>query len=177
MRNFLLLLLVLNMLFMVACKETEETFNKNKDPVNKQPKYEEDQYIGIESVVQEKELPAIINILSGEFVEAHTTGDKKALEKLLSDGTNLIEKDNKLYLTNTGDDFEWFLFDSQSEITLHDWKIQGYAYDNEEETFLVHVREYFYDKNGIIVSPPTFLNLTFKLQASDWEIISVVFDV
>lgn len=129
------------------------------------------------TLIQEKEFLPLISDVSREFVKAHTTGDKEKLKKLLSDEMNLVEKDNKIYVKNDGDDFEWFLFDPQSEITFDDWVIQGYKYDIEAETFSVHIREFYSDINGESVSPPTFLNLTLKQQENEWIIINLAFDV
>ncbi|MFE8699731.1 hypothetical protein ACFYKX_03730 [Cytobacillus sp. FJAT-54145] len=195
MKGFLLWLCILGLFFMTACTQTKDTISENERELNEkvqkltqslnekgneikqlaQSKEELNQKI--DSFILEKENFPVISNISREFVQAHTAGDKEKLRELLSEDVNLLEKDSKLYVRISGNDYEWLLFDPHIDSTYDDWVIQGYQYDPATDTYSVFIREFFSDINGESVSPPTFLGLTFKYQENQWKIISLGFDV
>lgn len=153
-------------------KQINEQENQIKEltETNKELMYE------IDRLNQESELFSSISNVSKEFIEAHTAGNQEKLKKLLSDEMELVEREDILYVVSE-DDYEWSLFNSNSELTLSDWIIQGFHFDLEENTYLVHIREFYIDKKGNSVIPPTFLNLYFKHQDDEWKIVKLSFDV
>jgi len=124
---------------------------------------------------KEIDLFSQISFLSREFVKAHTTGDKEAVQALLSDELILEERDNKL-LVKGKDNFEWHLYSADSG-QLDDWVIQGFQYLPDQDSYRVHIREFIIDASGKPIIPPTFLNLTFKLINDEWKVNIVEFDV
>lgn len=129
----------------------------------------------LETHQKEKDLFSQLSNLSREFVKAHTTGDKEAVQALVSEELTLEERDNKLWIKNS-DNYDWLLHSVEFD-QLDDWVIQGFEYFPEDDTYRVHIREFFSDANGEPVSPPTFLNLTFKLINEEWKVDGVEFDV
>jgi hypothetical protein len=85
------------------------------------------------------------------------------------------EENNKLYVNNNANE-KWLLF-PRDHLHLDDWVIQGFGYQPESNTFTVHIREFYKNAKGVLDSPPTFLNLDFKLDNNEWKIISLSFDV
>ena len=116
----------------------------------------------------------IISNLTREFIRAHTTGDKEKIVELLAEDLELIEKEDGLYVLV--DNFEWPLY-SNDKIKLDDWVIQGYDYDQENNTINIFTREFLVDANEEPVAPPTFLSLTFKKFVDTWKITGLAFDV
>jgi len=132
----------------------------------------------IDDFNQEKEQFVFISNISKEFVQAHTTGDKEKLSQLLSEDIILVEKENKLYAKIVNSDgFEWLLFNNETKNQFVDWVIQGYDFDGKTNTFNIFIREFYIDSNGEPESPPTFLNLSFKMYNNEWKINSLGFDV
>lgn len=184
----LLLLVVCFMPFMAACTDSE-TVNQlmsEKDALTMDLTENEEEMqrlnakiaqleMQLETQQQEKDLFSQLSNLSREFVKAHTTGDKEALQALMTEELTLVERDNKLWIKGS-DQYEWHLY-SADDIQLDDWVIQGFEYFPEDNTYRVHIREFFSDANGEPVSPPTFLNLTFKLINDEWKVNGVEFDV
>ncbi|WP_203248337.1 hypothetical protein [Sporosarcina beigongshangi] len=131
----------------------------------------------IDATKKEKDIFPGISNLSREFVRAHTSGDKEKLQELLSEDIILVDRDNELFAKHGEDEYEWLLFSRERKVQLDDWVIQGYQYDSENDTFHIHIREFYVDINGEPDSPPTFLGLSFKMFNNEWKIISLAFDV
>ncbi|ESU31965.1 hypothetical protein G3A_13750 [Bacillus sp. 17376] len=129
----------------------------------------------LETNQKENDLFSQMSYLSMEFVKAHTTGDKETLQALLSEELIMEERDNNLFVKNN-DNVEWLLYSADNH-QLDDWVIQGFQYNPENDTYTVHIREFFSDANGEPVSPPTFLNLKFKLYNDQWKVDGLEFDV
>lgn len=129
----------------------------------------------LETLQKEKDLFSQLSNLSREFVKAQATGDKETLQTLVSDELTLVVRDNQL-LIKGHDQYEWHLY-SDNEVHLDDWIIQGFEYIPEDDAYRVHIREFFIDAKSEPVSPPTFLNLTFKLIDNEWKVDGVEFDV
>jgi len=119
----------------------------------------------------EKDLFPLISNLSREFVYAHTTGDKKSIQPLLHENISLEKRNNGIYAIVDGE-IEWLLFSEGRHERYVDWVLQGFGYDESEQTYIVHIREFYKDE-----APPTFLNLTFKKINDKWKIINLSFDV
>lgn len=183
----ILLLIVCCIPIITACTDTE-TVDKLKDEKetltldlteNKEEiERLKEKIAGLEKQIETNEIendlfPQLSN-LSKDFVKAHTTGNKETLQTLLSDELILEERDKKLFI-KANEDVEWLLYSADGQ--LEDWVIQGFHYDRENNTFTVHIREFFSDADGKSVSPPTFLNLKFKLYNDEWKVDGLEFDV
>jgi len=154
--------------------QTEE-LNEKEIKLKESTKSIEELNNQIDEFNMEKENFVFISNLSRDFVKAHTTADQEALRELLSADLVLEEKEEKLYVKVQG--YDWVLFDYSDQGSFDDWVIQGYEFSSENNTYSVFIREFYSDGNGKPVSPPTFLNLEFKLQENEWKIISLGFDV
>ncbi len=187
MKKFLLLI-VCFIPIMTACTDTEtvdqlmsekETLamdlTENQEEIERLNERISELEKQTETQQQEKELFSHISNLSREFVKAHTTGNKEAVQALLSDELILVERDNKLLVKGT-DHFEWQLYSADTG-QLDDWVIQGFEYLPEQDAYRVHIREFIIGANGEPDIPPTFLNLTLKLINDEWKVDGVEFDV
>ena len=184
----LLLLIVCFIPIMSACTDTEtvdqlmsekETLamdlTENKEEIERLKKKISELEKQLDIHQKEIDLFSQISYLSREFVQAHTTGDKEAVQALLSDDLILEERDNKL-LVKGKYNFEWHLYSDDSG-QLDDWVIQGFQYLPDQDSYRVHIREFIIDASGKPIIPPTFLNLTFKLINDEWKVDGVEFDV
>ncbi|KAB2328548.1 hypothetical protein F7731_25335 [Cytobacillus depressus] len=189
MNKKFLMMVVCSFSLVTACANTEEVVSQLKEDkeeltlrLNENEKKQKELNQRItelekqnETNEKEKELFSIISNLSKDFVSFHTSGHKEKIKTLISDELFLEEKDNTLYLINNAND-QWLLYPFNGK-QLDDWVIQGFQYDSDSDTYLVHIREFYKDENGEPVSPPTFLNLTFKSYNNEWKVISVSFDI
>jgi hypothetical protein len=183
-----ILIIICSMTTLTACTNTNDVVSqlkKDKEKlilnVNKNEKNQKilkQQIAELEKEIktnqQEKELFTIISDLSREFVEAHISGNKEKLRSLMLDNLFFEEENNKLYVNNNANE-KWLLF-PRDNLHLDDWVIQGFQYHSESNTFTVHIREFYKNAKGVLDSPPTFLNLDFKLDNNEWKIISLSFD-
>lgn len=133
----------------------------------------------IEDYKKEDENFPFISNLALDFVRAHTQGNKEKMRELLSEEIELVEKDKRIYAVMQVNDqeVEWMLYEKDSPARYQDMVVQGYAYLREEDAFIIHIREFYEGKEGEVISPPTFLNLTFKKVDDQWKIINLEFDV
>ncbi|HJV32117.1 MAG TPA: hypothetical protein VJ558_07960 [Bacillales bacterium] len=189
MKKKFLLIIICSMTMLAACTNTKDVVNqlkKDKEKLilnvnenEKNQKILKQQIAELEKEIkikqEEKELYTIISNLSREFVEAHTSGNKEKLRSLMLDNLFFEEENNKLYVNNNANE-KWLLF-PMGNLHLDDWVIQGFQYQPESNTFTVHIREFYKNAKGVLDSPPTFLNLDFKLDNNEWKIISLSFDV
>lgn len=188
MNRKLLILIVCCIPIITACTDTEKVnqlisekeiltldLTENKEEIERLNEKISGLEKQIETNEKENDLFTQLSNLSREFVKAHTTGDKETLQTLLSKELILEERDEKLLIKNN-DNFEWLLYAADGP-QLDDWVIQGFQYIPENVTYTIHLREFFNDTNGEPVSPPTFLNLTFKLINDEWKVDGVEFDV
>lgn len=192
----LLVLFICSFTLLTACSQKDVSLDKKENQLEevnaifterlneKEKKIEElnqtieQLHIQIDDFNKEKEHFGFVSNLSMEFVQAHTTGDKDKLRHLLSENIVLEEKDNKLYAKiSNSDGFAWHLFNKEGKTQLDDWVIQGYQYDRKTNTFTIHIREFYINKNGEPDSPPTFLSLIFKMYNNEWKVDSLGFDV
>ncbi|OCA81586.1 hypothetical protein A8F94_22215 [Bacillus sp. FJAT-27225] len=181
MNRTLVLLMMVSIFMMAGCtnesgaaskpQETKQEISKKEIELSRKITELEKQ---IEAAQKEKEaFTAIINIAK-DFVRAHTSGDQESLKFLLSTELSLEEVDNKLYIKSGSE--EWLLY-SGGDTALENWVLQGFDYQPENDVYIVRIRELYKDKNGNLVSPPTFLNLTFKLENNEWKVSGLNFDV
>lgn len=149
---------------------------------------EENEQLKQETVALKKELDAlqvekkhytVISHLSSQFVQAHTAGDRSALEGLLAPHVTLAERDGNLYVAYpfAGEEVEWPVYHAESPYVYQGMVLQGFGYDPETGTYILHIQEFYEDQEGEPVSPPTFLNLTFQQIEGNWKVIEVTFDV
>lgn len=133
----------------------------------------------VERFQAEKQSFAEISNLAYQFVEAHTSGDREAMRKMLGNRLTLTEREDGLYISYPyeGEEVEWRVYQENSPYVYENMLIQGFEYVPEEEIYRVHIREFYADRQKAPVSPPTFLNLTFQRQDHKWKIVSLTFDV
>ncbi len=115
---------------------------------------------------------SILSNLSLEFVRAHTTGDIDKLKSLISDDITLLEKDNEIYRV-CGEDITYTLYDESRQTKYLDMVVQGYAYDQQNETYHINISE-FYEGN---FAGGYFLNLTYKKFNDGWKVINFELDI
>lgn len=114
----------------------------------------------------------ILSNLSLEFVRAHTTGDIDKLKLLVSDDITLLEKDNKIYKVCDGE-ITYTLYDESTQTNYLDMVVQGYGYDQQNDTYLIHIAEFY---EGDLVGG-FFLNLTYKRFNDGWKVVDFEFDI
>jgi predicted nuclease with TOPRIM domain len=189
MRKIILLMVFCSFLMVTACENSEKAVSQLKEDKEKLTRSLNDNKAAQEKLTQrvkelegqvetyqkEVELFTTISNLSREFVKAHTSGDHDKLQSLLSNELALEQDDNKLYIIDEAD-YRWQVYNAGGE-QLDDWVIQGFQFNNDDQTYMVHIREFYQDKNGEPVSPPTFLNLIFKLVNNEWKVGGLSFDV
>ena len=161
MRKGIGIILACSLMFVTACSQTEhvsqldlenkiETLTQQMEKLNTE----------IEGFHQEKENFAVISNVAREFVRASTSGDEEKLRTILSGDIVLEREGNKI--TAIIDGVEWLLFSEERVFHFDDWVIQGYHYNSDENTYEMFIREFYTDSNQELVSPPTFLHVTFK---------------
>ncbi|MCC5910090.1 MAG: hypothetical protein JJT76_06600 [Clostridiaceae bacterium] len=179
-----LLLVLICIFFISGCAINTDVQNNNKiNELEERIKMleteleEKNNYV---TWMQEKEnlFPAFSNI-SIEFVRGQTQGDVQKLKEVVADNVLIIEDNDKIYGTyeSNGIEIEYMLYDGSSDVIYKDMIIQGYGYLEENEAYVIHIREFFEYQNGEPVSPPTFLNLYFENFEGSWKITGFDFDV
>ena len=120
--------------------------------------------------IENKNFPQIINNTLA-FIEAVKIKDIKTLKNMFSEEYELIEQNNQLFVKKTDSSFLWQLdlVGQHQGLTL-----QSYVYDAEKDDFFIQIRLLYYDSSGNIVTPPTFVYLTYN---RNWKVIGIEFDV
>ncbi|MTI71839.1 MAG: hypothetical protein FH751_16445 [Firmicutes bacterium] len=128
---------------------------------------------------KQQELFPILSNKALDFARGQTQGDIEKLNKVVSNNIIIIEKDNEIYgkYESYGEKIKYMLFNKNSKIKYKDMLIQGYRYNEENNTYLMHIREFYVDENNNPVSPPTFLNLYFSKIEGVWKVVKFNFDV
>lgn len=133
----------------------------------------------IERFKQQQDLFPLLSNIALEFVRGHTQGDIEMLKKVASDNISIVEKDNEIYgkYEVHGNEIEWLLYNNDVKNRYQDMVIQGYGYYQENNTYVIHIREFYVDEYNEPVSPPTFLNLYFSELEEGWKVVEFDFDV
>jgi len=176
MRKGFEILLGCSLFFVTACSQTERSSQQDlENKIETLTQQIEKLNTEIEGYHQEKENFAVMSNVVREFVRASTSGDEEKLRTLLSEDIVLEREGNKL--TAIIDEMDWLLFSEERVFHFDDWVIQGYQYNSDENTYSIFIREFYTDSKQELVSPPTFLYLTFKEINGEWKIINLAFDV
>lgn len=122
---------------------------------------------------------AILSNMSLEFVRGKTKGDLEKINSLISDDIILSAENNKIYGQHEayGEQIKYLLFDKDGKREYQDMVIQGFGYSENNNTYVIHIREFYNDELGMPESPPTFLNLYFREIDDKWKIVEFSFDV
>jgi hypothetical protein len=128
---------------------------------------------------QEKQWFPTIGNLALQFVHAHIAGDAETLREMLGPDMALEERNGALYVTYSHEEqkVEWPVYSEDADRVYQDMLIQGFEYMPQDQTYRVHIREFFADRQQEIISPPTFLNLTFRQIDGEWKVVEISFDV
>lgn len=180
---------IICILFISGCTYNGNTVNTDNDENNKIQELkksikrlesdlkEKNDYI--EKLEQQQAIFPILSNIALEFVRGHTQGNIEKLKEIISDSISIIEEENKIYgkYEVYGNEIKYLLYNNDGEIGYEDMVIQGYGYYEENNTYVIHIREFYVDEYNEPVSPPTFLNLYFRELEEGWRIIEFDFDV
>lgn len=189
MNKIILILLLFSFSLMTACTNSEEavsqlkeekekltlSLNENKAVQEKLSQRVTELEQQVQHYQKEAEMFSVFSDLSRQFVQAHTSGDIDTLQTLLSDELVLEQNGHTLYIEDDTP-YKWQVFTADGD-KLDDWAIQGFQYNKDNNTYMVHIREFYMNADEEPVSPPTFLNLTFKLVKDEWKVSGLGFDV
>lgn len=173
-----LLIMILSFAFISFSKESTSA-NSEINSLNIKTSELENVVGELESIIKVYEIQqrdfAFASNSALQFVRAMTTGNREALDEMLSNEFELVNKNKDLYVTVAYDDneVEWKLFSPTDH--YKDMVVQGYTYDEEKNTYVIHTRLFYLDSDGNDISPPVFLTLFF--QPHSWKIIDLYFDV
>lgn len=190
MRKVLFVLLICA-LSITGCKYRENTViadeSKNeskeiqelKEKIKRLETELEEKNAYIEKMEQEDELFSWLSNKALEFVRGHTNGDIEKLEGVIADNISIVEENDKIYgkYEYSGKEIKYLLYDKNGKAKYQDMVIQGYGWYEGNNTYVIHIREFYVDENNESVSPPTFLNLFFDKIEGDWKIVEFEFDV
>lgn len=188
MKKHFLIMLIFSVSLITACTNSEEavsqlkeekeiltsSLNENKAVQEKLSQRVTELEQQVENYQKEVEMFPNFSDLSRQFVRAHTSGDIETLQTLLSDELVLEQIEHTLYIEDDTN-YKWQVFTVGDK--LDDWVIQGFQYNTDNNTYMVHIREFLKNAEGEPVSPPTFLNLTFKFVNEEWKVSGLSFDV
>lgn len=176
MRKGIGIFLSCSLMFVTACSQTEHVSQPDlENKIETLTQQLEELNTEMEGFHQEKENFAVISNVTREFVRAHTSGDEDKLRTILSEDIVLEREGNKI--TAIIDEVEWLLFSGERMFHFDDWVIQGYHYNSDENTYEMFIRESYTDSNQELVSPATFLHITFKKIEEEWKVVNLAFYV
>lgn len=185
---FILIILLIFLLNSCTVKENNEEvellrYKNTIDELNLKIKELESNLKQADELIKHYEMkedifPYISN-LGLQFVRAHTQGNLEEMKSLLSDDVRLVKKKEGIYgiYQYEEHEIEYCLYSSDKDNMFIDMVIQGYGYVEEKDVFVLHIREFYENSDGELLSPPTFLNLYFKQTEKGWKINSFEFDV
>ncbi|QUH26558.1 hypothetical protein [Serpentinicella alkaliphila] len=174
-----LIIILLCCVFMVSCNAKDSTTLKTED-LNLRITELENELYELQTKVDVYELLdknfANVSNKTLEFFRAMRSCDKTTLLSMLSSNFTLEDINGNIYIKYSSldePDSEWLLC-SKSE-TLKDMVLQGYEYNDLENSFIVHTRLFYLDENGEPTITPIFMTLFFE--TISWQIKYLYFDV
>ncbi|WP_425449324.1 hypothetical protein [Dethiothermospora halolimnae] len=159
--------------------ENNNEVNKLKEKVKALESELEKKEAYIESIKEQEDLFPVLSNKALTFVRGQTEGNIHKLKEVISDNISIVEEKGKIYgvYEAYGQKIKYLLYDENSKRKYKDMVIQGYGYLEGEDSYIIHIREFYVDENDKPVSPPTFLNLYFVQVDGNWKIEEFGFDV
>lgn len=176
--KFILILLVIAL---SGCTNNNNNFDQMDAMKKKIEELEQNNAALERTILMDKELHRVFPILSNlalDFVRGRTQGNLELLESVVSDDIIITEEEGSLFgeYMFSEDLIQYPLFIQERQSLYQDMVIQGVGYDERNEVYMLHIREFYNEASGEPGSPPVFLNLYFKATDEGFRITQFEFD-
>lgn len=113
----------------------------------------------IEKYKYEEELYDTYDTVPNMFMLGLMQKDFTKMNEILSDNMEIKETDGSIYVYENN---EIIAFIGKTKFEATNYTIHGFNYVEKDEMFIVYA-QIFYEDNGEFVSPPTYIDLGFKV--------------